>query len=216
MKRTLSVLLVLAGLGCSISFGQAKPAADFIDPFNTYLKSEAQKQPQDALLRFAGQCGLDLSAASIRYADRPGDAWLEVKDLASGNHDRETDFFGTVAVRKLGDKILVEMWEMESDVGSESRMLYCLNNRKVTLLGVTDWTLSVEETEGSASGDWGYEQYWAVNTAGRFVNTTRRFVNAEEKPISTPKLDAQTLKHLRRAPTERVWVDLKLPSTLLR
>jgi hypothetical protein len=194
----------------------AKPAAEPIDPFNSYLKAEAQMQPQRALLRFASRCGLDLSAASVRYADRPGDAWLKVKDLASGSHDRETDFFGTVAIRKLGNKLLVEMWEMESDVGSESRMFYCLDNGKVTLLEVTDWTLTVGETEGSASGDWGYEQPWAVNPAGRFVNSTRRFVDAEEKPIRTPKLDAQTLKHLRGAPTERVWVDLKLPSTLLR
>jgi hypothetical protein len=213
MKSWLSVLVLLAGLGSSISFAQDKQQ---IDPFDRYLAGTKSNQPEAALVRFAGVCGVDINAIAPRYADRPGNSWMQVKDLSKGIHGLETDFFATVAVWKQSDRILVELWVMELDVASESRNFYCLDKRIITRMESVDWSLPITDQGGKENPGWGYEQLWIMTREGKYERTLHGFVDSVEKPISPPKLNMETQKRLNWTPT--VWTsnDLKLPPALLR
>jgi hypothetical protein len=213
MKLWLPLLALLAGLGSSITFAQDKQQ---IDPFDRYLAGIKSNQPEATLVRFAGECGVDINARAPRYADRPDNSWMQVKDLSKGIHGLATDFFATVAVWKQSDRILVELWVMELDVASESRTFYCLDKRIIALMESADWSLPITEQGGKENPGWGYEQLWKMTGAGKYERTLHGFVDSAEKPIIPPKLNVETQKRLNWTPTVRNWNDLKLPPALLR
>jgi len=213
MKRWLPLLMVLAGLGCSISSAQTAPLKD---PFGQYLEGIKSNHPEAALVRFAQECGIDLKTVSPRYADLPDNTWILVKDLAKGIHGLQTDFFVTVAVWKQQDRILVEMWEMQLDVENETRTFYCLGQRMIKTVESSEWMLPEVLQNGKKKPGWGYKQHWNVNAAGKFERTFYDFVDFAGEPIVPPKLDEKSRRSLEWTPKVRTWADLKLPEALLR
>jgi hypothetical protein len=213
MRRWLPLLALLAGLGCSISFAQTKVQND---PFSQYLTGIKASRPEPSLVRFAQECGVDLKIVVPRYADLPDNTWILVNDLAKGIHGLETDFFVTVAVWKQGDRILVEMWEMQLDVENENRTFYCMAKRKITAEEFSDWMLPEILQNGNEKPGWGYEQHWKMTAAGKFERTFHGFVYFNGEAISEPKLDEKTRKGLNWTPKVLTWSDLKLPAALLR
>ena len=167
-------------------------------------------------MRFAAECSVDVSAVPPRFADLPDNSWLFVKDLYKGLHGLQTDFFGTAEVWQQSNRVLVEMWEMELDVGSESRLLYCFERRSITRVESVDWTLPLTDEQGKANPGWGYEQSWRVGSDGKYQVTLSQFVDMRERTITEPKLDSDVKDRLNWTPTVKTWKDLELPAELLR
>ena len=213
MKNWLTVLALLAGLGCSISSAQSKQQKD---PFSQYLAGMKASRPEPSLVRFAQECRVDLKTVLPRYADLPDNTWILVKDLTKGIHGLETDFFVTVAVWKQEDRILVEMWEMQLDVKNENRTFYCLTQRKITAVEFSDWMLPEIMQNGREKPGWGYEQHWKVTEVGKFERTFHGFIDFNGEAIPEPKLDEKTRKSSIWTPKVQTWNDLKLPAALLQ
>ncbi len=212
MKRVLPVLCLMSGLGSCFSFAQHGQQ----DPFIRYLAGVKANQTEAALARFANSCGLDLNATLPRYADRPDNSWVPVKDLSKGIHGLETDFFATVEVRRKSNRTLVELWVMELDVASESRILYCLDKGRISSMESVDWTLPITKQDGKENPGWGYEQHWRIGQDGKYATTLHRFIDLREQPTAVPRLDPETRRHLDWTPEVVTWKDLKLPDELLR
>ncbi|MGB7549659.1 MAG: hypothetical protein WBM14_18135, partial [Terracidiphilus sp.] len=138
MKSWLPVLVLLVGLGSSISSGQDKLQAD---PFARYLAWIKANRPETDSVRFAGECGVDVSKIQPRYAVGPGSSFTPVKSLAKGLLSLETDFYSTAEVWPGENRILVEIWANSDDVGSEVRYYKCFANRKLVQAEVIVWTV---------------------------------------------------------------------------
>jgi hypothetical protein len=212
MKRFSLALFLFAGLGRSFSFAQNSSRAD---PFGKYLASIKENLQETALVRIAAECGIDTKVAVPRYAQRPGERWIPVRDLSSALEDQETDFYGTVAAWHATDRILIERWGMELDTGDYYRMLFCLQDHKVRFAEAVDWSISVEG-ESATSPNWGYEQRWKVGQDGKYENVLRRFVDIGEHSIAPPKLDGETMRGVDWSPKVLNWKDTHLPIELLR
>jgi hypothetical protein len=211
MKQVFLALFLIVGLGSSFSFSQTK---DPSDPFGNYLAELKTNRHEPEVVRFAGECGVDVNAVSPRYAQRPGDSWVLVKDLSKSLQDQETDFYGTVSVWHQADKILVERWGMELDTGDYFRMLVCLKNQEASFVESIDWSVPVDA--GTAGPSWGYEQRWKIESGGKYQTTLRRFVDIRERPTPKPKLDRETESTLNSVPGVKTWKDMELPAALLR
>jgi hypothetical protein len=239
MKHWLPLLALLAGLGSSISCkhpGQneaskptnisvskptnhpkriGKPSTK-LNPFDRYLADTKANWPESALARFAKECQVDLDATVPRYAQNPGEKWILVKNLSHAQEDQETDFYHTVAVWHIGDRILAEEWGMELDTGDYYRFFYCLNKRKIILVDSVSWRISLDNDSAKDKG-WGYEHRWILESNGKFETIVRQFVDLREKPIAAPKLDEETQKGFAGEDVgTHSWADLKLPDGLLR
>ncbi len=236
MKRLLSVLIVLAGLGILISCKhpshsspiparntskqdsvpvQTDYASNQDDPFSRYLSALKAKKPEISLVRFANECGVDVNAVSPRFADLPENDWILVDDLAKGIHGIESDFFVTAEVWHIEDRVLVEIWEMQLDVQNENRTLYCISQSKITQMEFSDWMLPDVSADGKETPGWGYEQHLKVSADGKYERTFKRFEDFSNKPIAEPKMDQKTRNGLNWTPKVRIWKDLKLPEALL-
>jgi len=166
---------MIAGLFVLLSSLSSAQTASQMDPFSQYLEGIKANRPETSLLRVAQVCGVDLNTVAPRYADLPDNTWILVKDLAKGIHGLETDFFVTVAVWKQSDRILVEMWEMQLDVKNETRLFYCLEQRKIKIIESSEWTLPEVLQNGKEKPGWGYEQHWNVTEAGKYERTFHGF-----------------------------------------
>ena len=218
MKHCLPVLVLLAGLGSSISFTQANRQ---IDPFQRYLAGLKANQPEAAFVRFADECGVDIKAAAPRYAQSPSEKWVPVKDMSKVLKDQETDFYATVAVWHMEDKIMVEQWGMELDTGNYFRRFYCLQRQRISLFEEVDWSIPPLENEKERASypAWGFEQHRKVGKDGRLEIVLHRFVDVFEQPVKAPKLNAdgeELVKDLQSARMVYAWKDLDMPSALLR
>lgn len=238
MKRWLPVLALLAGLGSFISCKHpttsiehkptsstartpanplkriGKPSTE-LNPFNRYLSDAKANWPEPALVRFAKECQVDLDATAPRYAQNPGEKWVLVKDLTHVQEDQETDFYHTVAVWHVDDRIMAEEWGMELDTGDYYRLYYCLEREKIILVDSVSWSIVLDNDSSKDTG-WGYEHRWKLGTNGKFETTLRRFVNLQERPSAAPKLDEDTQKVLDEEGVRmQTWADLKYPSELL-
>ena len=172
-------------------------------------------------MRFAGECGVDIKAVTPRYAQSPSNKWVPVKDLSGALRDQETDFYATVAVWHLEDKILVEQWGMELDTGNYLRRLYCFGKQKINLFEEVDWSIPPleDEKERASYPAWGFEQYRKIGKDGRLEIVFHRFVEAFGQPMKAPKLntdDEKLVKDLQSARKTYAWKDLDMPSALLR
>ncbi|HEY1253580.1 MAG TPA: hypothetical protein VGF01_02225 [Terracidiphilus sp.] len=239
MKRLLSVLALLAGLGSFISCKHPvsnvtpKPASSSVNkpailpkrmgkpsnklnPFDRYLADTKANWPEPALVRFANMCQIDVDTFTPKYAQQPGEKWILVKDLSHAQEDQETDFYHTVAVWHTQNRILAEIWGMELDTGDYFRLFYCLENNKITLVDSVSWSISPEDNNSKNEG-WGFEHSWKLASNGIFETIVRRFIDLREMPIAAPKLDAETQKGLDEEDVgTHYWADLKLPDGLLR
>ena len=84
-------------------------------------------------------------------------------------HDVKIDFFATAAVRHIGQRTLVEEWNMDSEAGDGIRTLYCLVDRQVKYGEQIEW-YSPQEEEGTGTAGapgWAYEVRWNV-VQGKF------------------------------------------------
>jgi hypothetical protein len=210
MKRLFPVLAVLAGLGSSISFTQVKHQSD---PFSRYLTGLKSNQPEATLVRFAGECGVDVSRIQPRYAIGAGSSLEPVKSLAQGLRQLETDFYSTAEVRRSGERVLVEIWANSDDVGSEVRYYECFLNGKLVQAEVVNWNVPVDKGDPKA---WGYSQRWECVGNGKLLRTKTEFVDGGERFIPKPKLDAEDEKSLLGTPFLGSLDDWKLPPSALR
>lgn len=72
---------------------------------------------------------------------------------------------------------------------------------------------------GDSSNDstWGYEHRWKLGQTGKLETELTRFIDLDEKPIASPKLDAETVKDLKEeVVAAKIWADLELPNRLLQ
>jgi hypothetical protein len=212
MKRVLLVLFLLFGLGSSFSISRASGSES---PFDRYLAGFRTNRPESALTRFAQQCGIDVTKATVRYAQRPANSWVIVKDLSHARDDLETDFYGTVAVWHSSNSVLIERWGMELDTGDYYRVFLCFANGKVRSAETVDWSIPVEG-ESLKNPAWGYEQRWEVGPDGKYISLSHRFVDLNENPMGEPKLDPEARKGLVWNPKVSTWKDSELPMALLK
>jgi len=191
------------------------------DPFQRYLTSLKTNRPEAALVRFAGECSVDIKTVAPRYAQSPSQKWIPVKDLSKALEDQETDFYATVAVWHINDRIMVEQWGMELDTGDYFRRFSCLQKRMVGLIEEVDWSIPPLEDEKDRASypTWGFEQRRKTAKNGKLEIVSHRFVDVYEQPMKSPKLnagDAETAKGLQSEWSVLSWKDLKLPQALLR
>jgi hypothetical protein len=211
MKRWLSVLILLAGLGSSIFSAQAVPSKD---PFARYIAGVNKGLQEPSLRRFAAQCGVEVSQIQSRHAVGPGSSLTPVKSLSKGLQKLDTDFYSTAEVWPAGDLVLVEIWANSDDVGSEARYYKCFVNRKLTQAELIVWTVPVAQAPGVVP--WGCSRRWERGTNERMQRTKAEFVDEMEQPIPKPKLNADDEKSLRWIPPLGSLNELMLPPSLLR
>ena len=237
MNKLFPALILLVGLGIFISFsdpsssskatGQTRVQTNAAvrrigqasvdpNPFNRYLANVQRNWPEPALVRFARNCGIDVDLDAPRFAERPEQKWISVRDLSNALKDLETDFYGTIAVWRRGEKILVEEWGMELDTGDYNRTFYCLNKQKITNVESTTWMLDQHENSSRDSG-WGYIHSWALDLDGSFTTVSQEFIDLMEKPAPAPKLDADTQQELKEQSVgPRTLADLQIPEQMIQ
>ena len=211
MKHWLPVLILSVGLGNFISSAQDTQQKD---PFNRYLTGINSNQPEAALVRFAGECGVDVSTSPARFAVGPGSSFTQVKNLAKGLKSIETDFYSTAEVWIAENRVLAEIWANSDDVGSEVRYYKCFSNQKLVQAVVVDWNLPL--VKGQRLGAWGYARRWERGTNGVLHRTRAEFVDELEQPIPKPKLDADGEKSLVWVPSLGPLSGMRFPPSLLR
>jgi len=214
MRNIFPVLTLLAGLGSSISFAQN---TQLQDPFRRYLAGIRANQPETALVRFAGECGVNLNRREARYAQAPGEKFQVVVDLSHALEDQETDYYATVSVWEDGQKVLVEYWGLDLELGTQLRALYCLSDGQIQLVEDIDWAyFEGEGINGPIKAHWtGYEQRWKRKTANSYSKVLLRYVNLKEREIPKPANDYEIPYASKIFPEMYSWEDLKLPSALL-
>jgi hypothetical protein len=213
MKRWLPVLVLLAGLGSSISFAQNP---DNTSPFDRYIEVTRADRFEPALKRMADQCGVRLKQATVRFAERPDEVWKLVQRFPSARRDQTTDFFSTVAVWRSGNKAVIELWWMDSEAGEQTRTLFCLQNREMLAGEEIQWTSENQYDDGSTDPKWAYEVRWNVEQKKFFKATLEGFVDDMEKPVPKPVLSKNAPKTFGLIPQMFHWSDLKLPESLLQ
>jgi len=215
MKRWLTVLAVLLGLGSSISFAQD---ASQSDPFHNYLAGIKTGKPEAALVRFAAQCGVNLNKSGARYAQSPGDTWQVVTNLVHALEDQETDFYATVAVWTDAQNVLIEYWSLDLELGTQLRSFYCLRNGQIQMVEDLDWAyFEGEGTNGPIKAHWaGYEQRWKRKSLSSYSTVILRYVNMKEQEIPKPTNEYEIPYASKTFPEMYRWEDLRLPPTLLR
>ncbi len=211
MKNWLPVLLLVAGLGSFFSWGQAQKPSD---PFNRYLDGIEANQPEAALVRFAGECSVNVVNAQPRFAVGAGSSMTPVKNIAKGLKSLETDFYSTAETWVERDRVLLEAWANSDDVGSEVRYFKCFSKGKLVLAEVVVWNVPLVQSANIRS--WGYSRRWERNEDGRMQRSKAEFVDGMERPISAPKLDEDRKKSLLWVPPLGPLRELHLPSALLQ
>ena len=211
MKYCLPVLFVLAGLGSSISSVQAKHVHLISDPFDRYIKESSTNLSEPALGRFAHECGVDVSNSQPKFAVNPGSKWMTVANLSKGLRSIESDFFSSAEVWHEGDQVVVEIWAISADVGSEVRVYRCFTKGELLRAEAIDWNIPLVKTD---VGTWGYSRRWERDTVTGMRRTEAEFVDEIERPIARPKLDAEGAQSLIWEPDLGPFADLKLPPAL--
>lgn len=165
-------------------------------------------------MSFAKICRIDVDATAPKFAQRPEQKWVPVRDLSKALKDQETDFYGTLAVWSKENRLLVEQWGMELDTGDYYRLFYCVNNQKITDVESTSWRLELDENSSKDTG-WGYVHRWSLGSDGKFTTVSRGFIDLNEKPTPEPKLDADTQQGLNEeAVGMKTLADLKIPKQM--
>jgi hypothetical protein len=215
MRHWLPVLVLLAGLGCSISFAQGKQPQD---PFRRYVAGIKANQQEAALVRFAGECGVNLNRHKARYAQAPAEKFQVVTNFAHALEDQETDYYATISVWEDAQNVLVGYWGLDLELGTQLRTFYCLRDGQIQMVEDIDWDyFEGEGINGPIKAHWtGYEQRWKRKSANSYSTILVRYVNLKKKEIPKPANDYEIPYASKTFPKMYRWEDLKLPSTLLR
>jgi hypothetical protein len=213
MKGWLPVLFLFAGLGCSFSFGQPKQVHQFSDPFDRYLMGLRANRSEVALQRFARECSVDTAKSKPKFAVNPGNKWTPVQSLSNGLRNLDSDFYSSAEVWHEENRVLVEIWVISADVGSEVRVYRCFANDNLLQAEAIDWNVPVDGADPQA---WGYSRRWERDSNGRMRRTKAEFVNEIERPIPKPRLDADGERSLIWEPGFGSLGDMKLPLSMLR
>ena len=239
MRRWLPVLAVLAGLGSLISCKQSPPISHLEqgsrvetvepspkpvsisspsiepDPFTRYFVNSRAGWPEQALVRFAAQCKLDIKVVRPHYAQRSGEGWIPVNGLSDPRSSQGKLAAWTVTVWHTDDRALVELWTVGADPGDYSRDLYCFNKRKVTFADQVSWKIDMHKTRVRDT-TWGFEERWRVGPNGDDVSTLRQFVDPYERPTKIPGVSPYSKDDVDNEGLEVLtWSDLILPDSLL-
>jgi hypothetical protein len=212
MKRWLTVLVLIAGLGSSVSVSQQTVTTS---PFDRYIANTRAGRFEPALRRLASQCGVTLSRSHVRFAEMPEESWKQVKQLIANRADQEIDFFSTAAVWNSGTKAVVEIWWMDSEAGEEIRTLYCIESQQITSGEQIQWVGPKNDDPNTTEPGWAYEVRWKIERKKFFKTVLERFVDDDERPISKPKLGANAPTTFGLIPEKLRWSDLKLPDEML-
>jgi len=213
MRRWLPVLVLFAGLGSSISAAEPKQVRHSSDPFDRYLKGVRSDLSEVALQRFARECNVDLSKTQPKFAVDPGSKWMPVQSLSNGLRNLDSDFYSSAELWHEGNSVLVEIWAISADVGSEVRVFRCFANDNLLQAEAIDWNVPVIEADPPA---WGYSRRWERDSNGHMRRTKAEFVDEVERPIAKPRLDADGERSLIWEPSLGSLNELGLPPTLLR
>jgi outer membrane protein assembly factor BamA len=212
VKRILPVLVLFAGMGHSISFAQA---IQHRDPFDRYLAAVRANRPEPSLVRFAADCGIDVEQVRAKFAVNPGSEWSPVNDIALGVKSLDSDFFSTVQIWFDGNRVVLELWALSLDVGSEVRIYHCFVDRKEKQALAVAWNLPLLKDSPEEIA-WGYQQRWERATDGRMQRKQSGFVNERLQSIPQPQLGKDAKKSLEWSPIIDTLDDLRLPPVLLR
>ena len=213
MKKWLPILVLVAGLGSSFSFGQGSSSSS---PFDRYIQNTRAGRFEPALERLAAHCGLTLNQARVRFAERPDEVWSPVRRFPTARRDQQTDFFSTAAIWRTENKAVVEIWRMDSEAGDQTRTLYCIHDREILAGEEIHWVSENENEDGSIDPAWGYEVRWTVEKGKSFKATHEGFVDKNGKPAAKPKLGSDAPTTFGLIPEMLRWSDLKLPEFLLK
>jgi hypothetical protein len=213
MKRWLPVLVLFAGLGSSIFTAQQKRVHKFSDPFDRYLNGVKSNLPEASLQKFSTECGIGLAKSQPRFAVNPGSKWMPIKSLLNGLRNLDSDFYSSAEVWSEGNQVLVEIWAISADVGSEVRVYRCFANDNLSQAEAVDWNIPVDKADTPA---WGYSRRWERDSNGHTRRTKAEFVDEMERPISKPRLDADGERSLIWEPSLGSLDELQLPPELSR
>lgn len=234
MRHFFPVLAILAGLGSSISCKHSEvkttqsaqvpsrrvsapvclgKASKKLDPYDRYLDDQKRNVPEPALVRFAEECGVDLTLHKSKRASKEGDKWFPTDDLSKPSGDG-TDFFSTYQVWSDGTRVLVESWDIIGSEGEAYRALLCYVNG--TPLAVESVAWDIPPFEGAGAEAWGYSQRWRQGSTGKLLKSDAHFVDLFEAAIQKPKLDTEAEESLKWTPYLGPLSDLKLPASMLR
>ena len=216
MKFRLPILIVLIGIGSSISFAQVSPATD---PLSKYIAIVRDHRVDPAVLRFGKDCGLGLTGVESRdaFGGEGAGSLHFVKDIATAFDNLGTDLVGIEQVWKIGGRFLIEEWNAELDSGGEARRLYCFDDRgKLQAVEESNFQIPIEDGK-----PWGMHEEWVRDRSGAFKALVPfEFIDLDEKPTPEPKLDADYFEFARSwgrvAPHAFPITDMKLPPELLR
>jgi hypothetical protein len=138
---------------------------------------------------------------------------MPVGNLAKGLRNLDSDFYSSAEVWHKGDRVVVEIWAISADVGSEVRVYRCFEKGVLLRAEATDWNLPQVEADPAA---WGYFRRWERNPAALIRRTKAEFVDDMERPIVKPRLDADGERSLNWKPGLGPLNELKLPPSTLR
>jgi len=213
MKRWLPALVLFAGLGSSFSFTQPKRVGHSLDPFDRYLKNVRSNLSEVTLQRFARECSVDTTKSKPRFAVNPGNKWTSLQSLSNGLRNLDSDFYSSAEVWHEENRVLIEIWAISADVGSEVRVYRCFANDNLLQAEAIDWNVPVDEADPQT---WGYSRRWERDSNGRMRRTKAEFVDEIERPIPKPKLDVDSERSLTWEPALGPLSELELPQALLR
>jgi hypothetical protein len=211
VKRILPALALFAELGHSISSAQA---TQHRDPWDRYLAAVRANRPEPSLVRFAADCGVDVEQVRAKFAVNPGSEWSPVNDIALGVKSLDSDFFSTAQIWFDGNRVVLEIWTLSLDVGSEARIYHWFVDHQEEQVLAVAWNLPLVDSPGAIS--WGYLQKWKLGAERRMQRQQARFVDENLRPIRRPKLDDDAKKSLEWSPIIETLDDLNLPAVLLR
>ncbi|MGA7831524.1 MAG: hypothetical protein WCA21_11225 [Terracidiphilus sp.] len=215
MKRLLSVLAILAGMGSLISSAQVKSLQSPLDLHIEILRAHGI---DPLTLRFATACGVDLKGISAHYgfANDEFGTWRVVSDLPAAYDHRVMHLIGTAEVWKLDNRLVIEEWNAMLDVASFSRTLYCFDaDKKLRMLDATEFRIPVDGTLR-----WAMHMRWTRKPNGELIAAEPfHFIGLDGEPAPTPKLtkdDRQIAAHWsKRLPAPLTADGLKLPALLI-
>ena len=218
MKSWLPVLILMPGLGGSISVSQnPNPPAVPEDPLGSYIEGLRVHSTNNAAAGFTQICGVKLDEAAIRFAFSNDDAgtWKLIDDLPTAYDEIEMDLVGTAEVWKNPAGTLVEIWQVALDVGGFSRSFFCFDkNRRLTASDAVNFQIPNDDGK-----PWGMHERWIRKKDGTFrAAIPFEFIDLDEKVILKPKLSRDDEKFARswgrKPPAIKTFNELRLPKAL--
>ena len=196
MKGLVVVLALFAG----------SAAASTKDPFDGYMASIKNHQPEARLTDFAKSCGVSLDAIPV-YGVSTNGKWYKTTNLAKGVYNTESDYFATAAIWSANGKArLIDFWSLSLDIGSEINVLYCLSpSGRVRIVDVVNNTVPMA---GESVG-WIYKQRIVFDVNGKTINKSGHFVDALGRTVKKPKLDEDDSASFDWIPEPSVVLDIE-------